>query len=65
MLQPKDTDETKAYPNNVRYCIKRQGYTIQEVADEIDIPRRTLTHYLSGKAPIPRQCLEKIALTIG
>jgi tetratricopeptide (TPR) repeat protein/transcriptional regulator with XRE-family HTH domain len=65
MLQQKDTDSTKAYPNNVRQCIKQQGYTIQEVADEIGIPRRTLTHYLSGNAPIPRQCLEKIAQTIG
>jgi tetratricopeptide (TPR) repeat protein/transcriptional regulator with XRE-family HTH domain len=58
-------DQTQAYPNHVRYCIKHQGYTIQEVADEIGTPRRTLTHYLSGKVPIPRQCLEKIAQTIG
>jgi tetratricopeptide (TPR) repeat protein/transcriptional regulator with XRE-family HTH domain len=65
MLHSKDVETSVPYPNNVKHCIKRQGYTIQEVADETGIPRRTLTHYLSGKAPIPRQSLEKIAHTIG
>src|SRR5947209_4696059 len=53
------------YPNNVRQCIKRQGYDIQEVADEIGISRRTMSNYLSGKVPIPRNSLERIAQTIG
>lgn len=51
----------KLYPNNVKECIKRQGYTLQEVANEIGISRRTLTSYVSGKVPFPRHYLEKVA----
>lgn len=65
MQQPKDMEAKRPYPNNVRQCIKRQGYTLQEVADEIGISRRTLTSYVSGNVPIPRNYLEKIASTIG
>ena len=65
MQDPKDTESTKLYPNSVKECIKRQGYTLQEVADEIGISRRTLTSYVSGQVPIPRTYLEKIASTIG
>ncbi len=35
MQNPKDMESTKPYPNSVKECIKRQGYTLQEVADEI------------------------------
>jgi len=62
--QPKNMETTKPYPNNVKACIKRQGYTLQEVADEIGISRRTLTSYVSGSVPIPKNYLEKIAYTI-
>ena len=65
MHNPKDMESTKPYPNSVKECIKRQGYTLQEVADEIGISRRTLTSYVSGQVPIPRTYLEKIASTIG
>jgi tetratricopeptide (TPR) repeat protein len=63
--QSKNTETPKPYSNNIRHCIKKQGYTIQEVANETGIPRRTLTNYISGEAPIPRTYLEKIAYTIG
>ena len=61
MHNPKDMESTKPYPNSVKECIKRQGYTLQEVADEIGISRRTLTSYVSGHVAIPRTYLEKIA----
>ncbi len=60
MQDSKDTESTKLYPNSVKECIKRQGYTLQEVADEIGISRRTLTSYVSGQVAIPRTYLEKI-----
>ena len=65
MQDPKDMEYTKPYPNSVKECIKRHGYTLQEVADEIGISRRTLTSYVSGQVAIPRSYLEKIAYTIG
>jgi len=65
MQDPKDMESTKPYPNSVKECIKRHGYTLQEVADEIGISRRTLTSYVSGQVAIPRSYLEKIAYTIG
>jgi tetratricopeptide (TPR) repeat protein len=65
MPQQEDTKTTKPYPNNIRPCIKNRGYTIQEVANEIRISRRTLTNYIAGTVPIPRGYLEKIAHTIG
>lgn len=65
MQEPKNRADQILYPNNVRQCIKRQGYTLQEVADEIGIARRTLTNYVAGIVPIPRKCLEKIADVIG
>src|SRR5256886_17565599 len=65
MQDSKDTESTKLYPNSVKECIKRQGYTLQEVADEVGISRRTLTSYVTGEVPTPRNYLEKIAYTIG
>ena len=64
MQQNKKTELEKTYPNNIKECIKRQGYTIGEVADEIGIARRTLTNYVAGTVPTPRPLLEKIAYTI-
>ena len=64
MQQNKKTELEKTYPNNLKKCIKRQGYTIQEVADEIGIARRTLTNYVAGAVPTPKPLLEKIAYTI-
>src|SRR5437764_8292581 len=65
MQQPKDMQTKNPYPNHIKQCIKRQGYTLQEVADEVGISRRTLTSYVTGEVPTPRRCLEKIASTIG
>src|SRR5438045_721621 len=65
MQQPKDMQARGQYPNHIKRCIKRQGYTLQEVADEVGISRRTLTSYVTGEVPTPRNCLEKIAYTIG
>jgi len=65
MQKPRNRAGQIPYPNNVRQCIKRQGYTLQEVADEIGIARRTLTNYVAGIVPIPRKYLEKIADMIG
>ena len=64
MQQRKSAGAVRPYPNNVKEWIKKQGYTIQEVAGEIGISRRTLTSYVSGNVPIPRYYLEKIAYTI-
>jgi transcriptional regulator with XRE-family HTH domain len=65
MPQPKETEAPSLYPNNIGRCIKKQGYTQEEVADAIGIARRTLTNYISGKRATPRYCLEKIAKAIG
>jgi transcriptional regulator with XRE-family HTH domain/tetratricopeptide (TPR) repeat protein len=53
--------ERQAYPNDLRYCIKQQGYTIKEVADRAGIAQRTMSDYLTGDRPIPREPLKKIA----
>jgi tetratricopeptide (TPR) repeat protein len=60
-----DGGKEKPYPNNIKYLIKTHGYTIQEVAREIDIPRTTLTDYIVGNRPAPKSCLHKIARVIG
>src|SRR5215469_12360204 len=65
MQQPTNSEATSLYPNNIGWWIKRQGYTQEEVADEIGIARRTLSNYIAGKRVAPRYCLEKIAKTIG
>ncbi|HEU0003483.1 MAG TPA: helix-turn-helix transcriptional regulator [Ktedonobacteraceae bacterium] len=53
------------FPNNLRACIKESGYTIQEIAQEADIPLRTLFDYCGGKTPIPRKRLEILANLLG
>lgn len=53
------------YPNRLKEAIKLAGLTIKEVADETNIPLRTLTDYCAGKVPVPRKKLEDIALVIG
>lgn len=55
----------KPYPNNLKQCIKRAGYKIREVADEIGMPRSTLSDYVAGNRPVPKDCLDKIAKVIG
>jgi transcriptional regulator with XRE-family HTH domain len=65
MQQPKDIQARGQYPNHIKQCIKRQGYTLHEVADEVGISRRTLTSYVTGEVPTPRNYLEKIAYAIG
>lgn len=53
------------YPNSLRTEIKRRGYTVQEVAQETDIPLRTLFDYCAGRVPIPWKRLQAIAHVIG
>ncbi|HET9920917.1 MAG TPA: helix-turn-helix domain-containing protein [Ktedonobacteraceae bacterium] len=59
------TIEAIKYPNRLRECIKANGYKIQEVAAETNIPLRSLTAYCAGKAAIPRERLEKLAALLG
>ncbi|MBV8694816.1 MAG: helix-turn-helix transcriptional regulator [Ktedonobacteraceae bacterium] len=49
------------YPNHIRYYIRRQGYSIQEAARKIGIPRRTFTDYVIGVRPMPREGLKRLA----
>jgi transcriptional regulator with XRE-family HTH domain len=53
------------YPNRLRECIKLSGYTVKEVAEETNIPIRTLFDYCGGKTPIPRKRLEMLASLLG
>ena len=53
------------YTNNVKATIKRLGYNIGEVAEEAQIPARTMTNYLNGKATIPRLKLQRISEILG
>jgi transcriptional regulator with XRE-family HTH domain len=53
------------YPNRLRECIKLSGYTIKEVAEESNIPIRTLFDYCRGKTPIPRKRLAMLASLLG
>src|SRR5258708_19933062 len=65
MQDPKNLEAAKAYPNNIGWWIKKQGYTQEEVAGAIGIARRTLLNYIAGRRVTPRHYLEKIAQTIG
>lgn len=62
--QSRGKERTKPYPNYLKACIRRAGYKIQEVADEINMPRATLSDYIAGNRPVPRKYLEKIALLL-
>jgi transcriptional regulator with XRE-family HTH domain len=53
------------YPNRLKAVIKHVGLTEKEVAQETNIPLRTLSDYCAGKVPIPRKRLEEIAQVIG
>ncbi len=53
--------EESPYPNRVKDVIKQKGYTIQEVADAVSIPHRTLTDYTTCRRPVPRESLRKLA----
>lgn len=57
----KRKERSKPYPNHLKACIRRAGYKIQEIADEINMPRATLSDYIAGNRPVPRKSLEKIA----
>lgn len=59
------TVEAIKYPNRLRECIKANGYKIQDIAEETNIPLRSLTAYCAGKAVIPRERLEKLAALLG
>lgn len=59
-----DRKRTHVYPNYIRYYCKQQGYTLQNLAEKIGLPRRTLTDYVTGVRPVPRTCLTKIARTL-
>jgi transcriptional regulator with XRE-family HTH domain/tetratricopeptide (TPR) repeat protein len=61
MATKTENEDTQRYPNDLRYCIKQQGYTIKEVADRAGIAQRTMSDYLTGERPIPREPLKKIA----
>lgn len=61
-MRKEDTQpRSKPYPNHLKACIRRAGYKIQEIADEINMPRATLSDYIAGNRPVPRKSLEKIA----
>jgi len=57
--------QSQKYPNALKHSIKLLGYTLQEVADEVGIPRRTLTEYCAGRNPIPRKVVQQIAAVLG
>ena len=59
------TTETTRYPNRLREYIKASGYSIQEMAQAAQIPRRTLTNYCAGTVAIPRDRLALLAELLG
>ena len=59
------TARARPYRNNSKQLIRRYGYKVQEVADGINMPRGTLSDYVAGYRPFPRECLKKIAFFIG
>ena len=54
-----------AYPNQVKQVIKRLGYTLGEVAQEVGVSRRTLSSYCAGVVPIPHRTLDAMAALLG
>lgn len=64
-LQMSEQQQQRLYPNHIRYFCKQQGYTLQALAEKINVPRRTLSDYVAGIRPIPRARLVKIARTLG
>ena len=53
------------YPNALRSCIKRAGYSFREVSRETTIPESTLYSWASGKHVIPHASRERLAQVIG
>src|SRR5450755_2116697 len=65
MPQLQNEEEMPPFLNTIGKCIKKYGYFVQDVADEISISRRTLSNYIAGQRAAPRDILEKIAKTLG
>lgn len=61
----KDGSRSSPVETSIGYWIKKQGYTIQEVANEVGISRRTLSNYIAGVRMPPRNVLQRIATIIG
>lgn len=61
----KGEQEASSYTNQMKVYIKKLGYTIQEVADEVGIAPRTFGNYVRGKTPMPRNYRQKVAEVLG
>ncbi len=59
------TNAHQKYPNRLRRTIKQSGFTIEQIAEETEIPLRTLFDYCAGRVPIPRNRLEVLASALG
>jgi tetratricopeptide (TPR) repeat protein len=53
------------YPNRLRQAIKQSGFKVVQMAEETNIPLRTLFDYCAGHVPIPRDRLDVLANTLG
>src|SRR5258708_5716708 len=62
---PRRVERTRPFPNNIKNIINLHGYKLLEVAQELKVPRSTLSDYMSGNRAVPRELLSNIALLIG
>src|SRR5713226_2340206 len=56
---------TPKYPNCLRQTIDKCHLTVEEVAAETEIPKRTLFDYCAGRVRIPIKRLEVLADYLG